>query len=159
TGPSVSIDYVDAQEPTRLGPRRQTDDARLTITTKDGAATLLLTDDEVALQLTDRTLAEVRRDNDRDARDDDQGILAAAIEAAARSGLESILSHSLECPLRALDDVTYSEGELVFTTADGEIFRNVLINDREVTRNFSHRDARAFVRAFQRAKAQQKARI
>jgi hypothetical protein len=106
----------------------------------------------VAVQLSDRTLRDVRREL-RDKEDEEDNALARAVMAVVMSGVRSLLDHSAECPIRDLRDVEYRHGRLVFTTEDGEqMFSNMDVNDCEVMEGFSGDDARAFVREFHRAK-------
>ena len=68
-----TLGSLTADGPSRLRPRHDTADARLAITTRQGAVTLLLNDDVEAVQLSDRTLHNLDRklhSKDRD-RDDD----------------------------------------------------------------------------------------
>ena len=151
-GPDLRSSCCDP--PARWGPRHDADEARIAITTGGRDVTLLLTLDVVALQLSDRRFHRVCRELHRRADvDDDGNILAEAIEAAVLSGVRALLDHSAECPIRDLRDVEYRRGRLIFTTEDGErIFEDMSLNDRDVMRDFSERDARAFVREFQRVK-------
>jgi hypothetical protein len=67
------------------------------------------------------------------------------------------LKHSAEVPVAALEDVEYRNGELVFTTADGErLFQGFDIDDEPLTKAFSELDAKAFVREFHRVKGQRR---
>ena len=56
--------------------------ARFAITTEDGGTVLLLTDDRVAMQLSDRTLHKVKHKLRDQENDDDDGALGHAIKVA-----------------------------------------------------------------------------
>src|SRR5262245_41638499 len=68
-GPRISINGDDDSS-ARPGPRRTPREARAFITTTDNVATLLLTRDVLAMQLTDRALARMVHDADEDTQED-----------------------------------------------------------------------------------------
>lgn len=139
-----------------IGPRRSLRESEHAIVTRDGVAAMLLTRDVVAFQLTDRGLRDIARDMKDDAdRDSGSGAFVGFISAAVRGGVQSLLERSIEVPISELKDVEYRGGHLVFTDGDGEkVFRNVRVNDTDLTSAFSEADARAFVREFHRVKRQ-----
>jgi hypothetical protein len=143
--------------PTRWGPRHATHDARIAVTTEDGDATLVLTDELVAVQLSDRKYHDISRklrDKEDGNDENDDNPLAIAIKTAVFSGVRSMLAHSAECPIRELRSVEYRDGRLIFITRDDDrIFRGMRIDDQNVMDGFSEKDARAFVREFVRAAA------
>ncbi|HEX8274313.1 MAG TPA: hypothetical protein VF615_16875 [Longimicrobiaceae bacterium] len=153
---TVSADSDD-DSPGRLGQRRDPRGARSAIATRDGKVALLLTRDEVVMQLTDRALRDIRREMAEDMDEDDdgeEGFLEGIVQAAVRRSVSSMLNRSVEYPVSDLRDVQYRGGRLLFTTRDGErVFENVNVNDTDVMESFSEADARAFVREFQRLKA------
>ncbi|HYH80090.1 MAG TPA: hypothetical protein VEX86_09835 [Longimicrobium sp.] len=137
----------------RPGPRHSLRDAHLAITTTNDVASLVLTRGVVALQLTDRTLREIRADVDRDTRDND-GIFASMISSVVRNTVGTVLRRSLEVPIRDLRTVDYRGGRLVFVTEDGDrLFEDTEVNGTDLTASFSARDAQAFVREFRALKA------
>lgn len=143
------------EKPVRWAQRHDAGEARIIITSRDGDAALLLTDDVVAMQLSDRTLHKIRRELKHDHDEDEDNAFAQAIRSAVVAGVSSMLDHSAECPIRDLKDVDYRQGRLIFTTQSGRrIYDNVEVDDEDVMRAFSESDARAFVREFRRAKAQ-----
>lgn len=140
--------------PARWAARHDTRDARIAIKTSDRDAVLLLTDEVVALQLSDRTMREVRRKLRDEEDSDEDNALARAIKVAVMSGVRALLDHSAECPVRELSDVQYRHGRLILISEDGDrIFDDVNVNDHDVLSGFSERDALAFVREFRRLKA------
>ncbi len=137
---------------TRFAARHDAGNARLAITTQDGDATLILTSDVVAVQLSEAKFREViRKLRDEEYADDNP--LARVIKTAVLSSVRSLLNHSAEVRIRDLRDVVYEDGRLVFITESGQhVFRHVDVGDRSVLDEFSESDARAFVREFHRVK-------
>ena len=110
----------DCDGPTHFVRRHDTSTARLAITTQDGDAVLLLTDQVVALQLTDKTLHRVGHEL-KDESDDFDNALGHAIKTAVVEVIRDLLDHCAECQIRDLRDVDYHDGRLVFTTVDGRL--------------------------------------
>lgn len=132
--------------PTRLADRYDADEARFAIVTDNRKVMLLITDDVVAMQLSDRVLRKVSRKM-RDAKDEDDGALAQAIRTAVLAGVRSALDHSAECDIRDIARADYRDGELILTGRNGKrLFGNAEIDGENVMRHFSPSDARAFVR-------------
>jgi hypothetical protein len=153
---SISIDddghHGRHDSPARPGPRRSPREARAFITTTDNVASLLLTRDVLAMQLTDRTLARIARDADEDT--EEHGFIGRLVSNVVRNTVTNVLRRSLEIPIDEVRSVEYRGGRMLITTEDGErIFSNVEVNDSDVMENFARRDAEAFVRAFHAAKA------
>jgi hypothetical protein len=93
----------------------------------------------------------VERKLQREAREHEDEPLASAIVSAVVGSVRSLLDHSAECPIRDLASVEYTGGGLVFTTEDGDrVLQGIDIDDDDVMREFSERDARAFVREFRK---------
>jgi hypothetical protein len=135
----------------RMDPSR----ARCAITTEDGDVTLLLTDRDVALQLSERTFSKVRREL-RDAEDDQDNWLASIIVTTVTATVREVLDRSFVYHVRDLRDVTYEDGHLVFVSRRGHVvFGDGGCCDSDVTGAFSERDALKFVREFQKLKAAQ----
>src|SRR5258705_9043947 len=142
------------EKPVRWAERHDSNGARVAITSRDGDAALLLTDEVVAMQLSDRTLDRIKRELRHDRDDDEDNAIAQAIKSAVVAGVSSLLDHSAECPIRDLKDVEYREGRLVFTAQNGgRVYNSVHVNDEDVMSGFSESDARLFVREFRRLKA------
>lgn len=142
--------------PVRWGPRY--DDGRdihFAITNEDRKVTLLLTDDAVAFQLSDRVMRKVDRELHRARHeDDDDGPIGDAVKTVVLGMVREMLDHSAQCPLRELGDVRYEGGRLVFVDRDGErVFERFTMDDQDLLATFEPQDAREFVREFQRWKA------
>lgn len=143
--------------PVRWAQRHDADGARVAITSGDGDVALLLTDDVVAMQLSDRTLRKIKRELRHERNEDEDNAFALAIKSAVVASVGSLLDHSAECPIRDLKDVDYRQGRLIFTTENGRrLFDSVHVDDQDVMRGFSENDARLFVREFRRAKARER---
>lgn len=153
-GMHLEIEDVDGRDIARPGPRHSARDAHLAITTTDDAASLILTRDVVAMQLTDRTLRGMHAEMDRDAKKDDDGIFASMVASVVRGTVGNVLRRSLEVPIRDIRTVDYRGGRLLFVTEEGErLFEKTEINGTDLAASFSARDAQAFVREFRALKA------
>jgi hypothetical protein len=156
TGPAAHATSITCRCPGKdvhWSERRDPADARFTMTTEDGEVTLLLTDRDVAFQLSDRSLHRVHREL-RDAENEQDNWLASVIVTAVTGTVREVLDHSLVCRVSDLRDVTYQDGRLVFTGRNGRrVFGRMEVCDEDVSHAFSERDARNFVREFRRVKA------
>ena len=141
-GISISFDSEDSR--TQLGPRLDVRAARLAITNRDGSVSLLLMNDVVAVQLTDRVLAKVP------AKDD-----AGFLEELVTAGVRTALRRAVEYPISAISSAGIRDGALVLTNDKGQpVFKEVKVNGTDVLRDFSIGDAARFVNAFRAAKSQ-----
>lgn len=148
----ASLDGCELHAPVTWGHRHDPRRVQFAIDTDDRAISLVLTDDVVALQLTDRTMHRVDRElaHERN-RDVDDNAFADVVRDAVMSGVRSLLDHSLECPLDELRDVRIRDGRLELVTRDGDrIFAHVREDGDPVLARFSDSDQRAFVEAFHR---------
>jgi hypothetical protein len=149
----INDDDHHGTSPARPGPRHDLRDARFAMTTTNDVASLLLTRRVLALQLTERGLAEIGRDMDEDD-DGDGGFIGRMVSNVVKSSVRSVLRRSLEIPIDDVRSVDYRGGRLVITTEEGErVFEQVEIDDTEVMESFSRRDAEEFVRQFRVLKA------
>jgi hypothetical protein len=151
---SPTIRLTDWKEPVRWTERHDPDDARLAISTRGNKATLLITDEVVAMQLSERTFAKIQKKLAKERDEEEDHALARAIKTAVLSSVVALLDHSAECSVDDIRDVDYRNGRLVFVSEDGDrLFESVEVDDDDLTTAFSERDARAFVREFRRVKA------
>jgi hypothetical protein len=128
-------------------------DAEFGITSRDGKLSLLLSPEGVTMQLTDRTLREIDRDMDEDARDED-GALGRMISSMVRGSVRSLLDHGYRYGYDEIRDVRYEDGRLRITGVDGTpLLEHVKVDDDDAMRAFSPSDAREFVRQFERLRA------
>lgn len=136
-----------------LSGHQDLDAARIAITTQDGKVTLLLTERDVAFQLSDRTVRRVRRQL-RDTEDEQDNWFASAIVTAVTATVRGLIDHSVVCHVRDLRDVSYENGRLVFRGRNGRrVFDDAEVDHTDIATAFSERDAREFVREFRRLKA------
>jgi len=153
-GTHIEINDDDhGSSPARPGSRHDLRDARFAMTTTDDVASLLLTRRVVALQLTERALADIGREMDDDD-DGDGGFIGRMVASVVKSSVRTVLRRSLEIPIDDVRSVDFRGGRLVITTEDGDrVFDEVEVNDTEVMERFSRRDAEEFVRQFRALKA------
>lgn len=139
-GISISFDSDDAN--TRLAPRHTTRDARVAIGTRNGAATMLLTNDVVAVQLSDSTLAKIETKDD-----------ANFFEELVVAGVRMAVRKAVEYPVANIRSAEVRDGVLVLTNDQGKpVFGEIKVNGSIVTRDFSPADASRFVNAFRMVK-------
>jgi hypothetical protein len=140
--PGISISFSSEDPRTHLGPRHDPRDARLAITTRDGSTSLLLTHDVVAVQLTDRALANVSTKDD-----------AGFLEELIASGVRLAIRKAVEYPIANIRSVEIRDGALVLTNDKNQpVFTEIKVNHTDVLRDFSVADAARFVNAFRAAK-------
>lgn len=130
-------------------------DSRLAITTEDGKVTMLLTNRDVVLQLSDRTVHRVRRELRGKKEEQEDNWFAYAIVSAVEGTVNGLIDNSVEYRLRDLRDAYYENGRITIVGRDGKrAFRDTNIDHGDVMSSFSEKDARSFVREFKKAKSQ-----
>src|SRR6185369_2691364 len=102
--PSINLSFSSDDSHVTLGARHDARDARFAMTTREGAASMMILRDVVAVQLTDATLAHIEPGND-----------AGFIEELLVSGVRLALKKAIEIPISDLRSVEYRDGGLVFT--------------------------------------------
>jgi len=154
---SVSMSPSCCDEPTRWASRHAPEDRRFEVVTENGKASLLLTREVVALQLSDRTMHRVDRELRAKERAHRDQPLAEAIAGAVIGGVRALLEHSAEVDIRDVRSVDYRGGRLVFLANDGSrLFDRFEMDDDDVLEGFSERDAQRFIREFRLARARQR---
>jgi hypothetical protein len=139
----ISISFSSEDSRTHLGPRLNVRDARLAITNHDGSVALLLMNDVVAIQLTDRALANISTKDD-----------ASFIEELLASGVRTALRKAVEYPISGISSAGIRDGALVLTNDKGQpVFTEVKVNGTDVLRDFAIGDAARFVNAFRAVKS------
>ena len=140
--PGISISFSSEDSHTQVGPRRNARDARLAIATRDGSTQLLLMNDVVAVQLSDKTLEKVTPKDD-----------ASFLEELIASGVRVAIRKAVEYPIAKIRSVEIRDGALVLTNEKNQpIFTEVKVNGTEVLRDFALADAARFVNAFRAAR-------
>jgi ATP-dependent protease ClpP protease subunit len=103
---------------------------------------LLLLNDAVAMQLTDRALAPTEKE-------DESGLLEAIVGSAVRTAIRK----PVDCPMANLQSIEIRDGALVLTNDRNQpVFTEVKVNGTDVLRGFAIADAMRFVNAFRVAK-------
>jgi hypothetical protein len=142
----ISISFNSDDSRTELGPRHDVRDARLAITSHDGSAMFLLTDDVVAMQLTDAALARMQSEEKKKESNFLEELLVAGVKLA--------VGKSIEYPIANIRSVDYRDGALrLIGTDDKPVFTNVKVNGTDVLRDFSRADVMRFANALRTAKA------
>lgn len=141
----ISISFNSEDSRTELGPRHDAGDARMAITSRDGSTVLLLTDDVVAMQLSDRALAQV----DSKKKEKDTSFLEELLVA----GVKLAVGKSIEHPIESIRSIDYHDGALRVIGADNKpVFTEVKVNGTDVLRAFSRADVMRFAVAFRKAR-------
>jgi beta-lactamase regulating signal transducer with metallopeptidase domain len=123
------------------------------ITTRDGGSILLLRDATLVLQLTDRGLDGVARD-DRSGDEGGGGFLSSLLDGMLRGGLRVLLDHAIEYSLSDVREARYEDGRLVIESVRGtDVFGDVNTNGGAIMAGFHARDARAFAARVNAARA------
>jgi hypothetical protein len=144
--PGISLSFSSEDPQTRLGPRRNVRDARLAITSRDGSTSLLLMNDVVAVQLTDRVVDKVAAGDD-----------ANLLEEIIASGVRLALRKAVEYPIASIRSAEIRDGVLIFTNDKNKpVFTEIKVNGTDVLRDFAIGDAARFVNAFRAAKNAQR---
>ena len=139
--------------PARWALRHDAEGARIAIRTEDGNGELLLTREMVAVQLSDRGLARVRRQLHETGELAGDNNPLGWFEAAVLAAVGSFVNHSAECALDDVRDARYVDGRIVLVGSDGrELFGHIDIDDRDLMSSFAPDDARRFVRKFHHLK-------
>src|SRR5829696_3595714 len=81
----INDDDHHGTSPARAGPRHDLRDARFAMTTTDDVAALLLTRRVLALQLTERALADIGHEMDEDDDDGDGGFIGRMVASVVKS--------------------------------------------------------------------------
>ncbi|PYQ30346.1 MAG: hypothetical protein DMF56_05900 [Acidobacteria bacterium] len=143
-GISLSLSSDDSR--TQFGDRHDVRHARATIATRDRAVVLLLLDDVVAMQLSDKAMNEL----DAEKKKKDTSFLEDLIVA----GVKLAVGKSIEYPIEHIHVLDYSNGALRVIGADNKpVFTELKVNGTDVLRDFSPADVARFASAFRAAKA------
>ena len=138
----ISISFSSEDSRTRLAPRHDADKARFAITSRNGA-TLLLTNDVVAVQLSEARLAKVQTKDD-----------ANFLEEFLAAGVRLAIGKSVEYPIANIRSAEVRNGVLTLTNDQGKpVFEGVQVDRQDVLRSVSAADAAKFVNAFRVVKS------
>jgi hypothetical protein len=121
----------------------------------NGAIKLGLTRDRVYFEVSQAVREHVDSTIETELDESDSRI-ARSIGGAVRRGIAGALDFEIDFQLEEVEDVEYRDGEIVFRfvdPGDERTLENIDIDDEPLTRSFAEDDARAFVAAFRRVKA------
>lgn len=149
---SVIIDG-DKDSPAYVIDRMLAGDARFAMVSGNGELAMMIDDDAVIVQFTDRGLGKIGREMEEER---ESGLLGRMVAALVRNSVRTLLDHAVAYPISELQDARYDGERLVLTDREGkQVFENVEVNGTDLVQGFSARDARAFVAHFRKAKAEQ----
>jgi hypothetical protein len=141
-GLSISVSSEDPN--TEMGPRYETRDARLAITSRDGSVVLMLMDDLVAVQLSDKALAAMETKKKKE---------TGFLEDLLVAGVKLAVGKSVEYPIAHIRSIDVRNGLLQLTNDQNKpVFSDLKVNGKDVLRDFSSADAARFVSAFRAKK-------
>jgi len=137
----------DGDDPlAEMGPRRNARDARVAIRSRDRSTVLLMTNDVLAVQLSDHALAQMKADGN----EENPGFL----EELLLAGVKIALSKSIEYPLASIRSVDYQNGRLrIVSDQNKVVFHKLRVNGTDVLADFSRTDALKLVSAFRAHRA------
>lgn len=124
------------------------DDAEYAMTTREGSVDLLVANDAILIQFSDRFLENLEEEirDDEEENYDEASVLADVIKSMVSSGVREMLDHALAIALDEIGEVYYDDGRLYIIDREGEeIFGDLEIDDVDVMEDFSRRDSRRFV--------------
>ncbi|REL29192.1 hypothetical protein DYD21_15185 [Rhodohalobacter sp. SW132] len=143
-GITISDDEMDVFFTERIPPS----DAIEAIQTREGSVDLLLTENDLVIQFSNKGLEKMAAEIQGDKSDSQ---FEAIIKSMVSSGVQTFLDRAMIIPYYEIDEISYSDGRLIILNKDGkEIFGDLEFNDSKVVENFSRRDARKFVSAAER---------
>jgi hypothetical protein len=128
--------------------------ARYSITSRDGAATLLLMDTTIVAQMTDREMARM---DSHEATDTISGVMERMIARMALGAVKPLLDHGIAYHLRDLADARYADGRLQLIRKNGEeVFKGTEIGHGPLMEAFASADAKEFAKRAKEARAKLK---
>ena len=140
--PGVTLSFNSDDSRTKLAPRHTASDSRIAITSRSGSTVLLMTNDVVAIQLSDATIDKIRSSGE-------EGFLEELIV----SGVRFAMRKAVEFPLAGVKSIEVRDGMLHVTSDQNKpVFDNVKVNGSDVFRDFSPADATRFANAFRAIK-------
>ncbi len=143
-GINISLSSDDSR--TQLGARHDVRDAQVTIATKDRAVVLMLVDDVVAMQLSEKTMSEVDAEHKKKK---DTNFFEDLVVA----GVKLAIGKSIEYPVASIKTLDYANGGLRVIGADNKpVFTELKVNGNDVMHAFSREDVIRFANAWRAAK-------
>lgn len=122
------------------------DDAIAVLTTREGSVDLLLTNEMIVLQFTDRFLKETTAEIESSDDLKEASILGDMFRSMISSGVRTLLNNALAIPLHEIENIYYQNDRLVIVNRQGEtILEEIEVNDVRVMEDFPRWDAMKFV--------------
>jgi len=139
---NIEISFSSEDTHAQMGPRHLARDARLAITTRDGSTSLLITNDVVAVQLTDATLSHIEPKTD-----------ANFLEELLVSGVRMMMNKAVDYPIEHIRSADVRDGTLILINDENKpVFTEIKVNGTDVLRGFSSADAAKFANTFRMIK-------
>ena len=139
----VTVTTADDTSDARIVRRQDASAMLSSIRTRHDDAMLLLSSDELVLQLTDQALARISSDAD--------SASTNLFSRMIRASVTALLDNAIAIKLDEISHARADGSRIVFVNLDGEeILENVEVNGRDVTEDFHPRDAERFAAAVNR---------
>ncbi len=146
-----SIKINDKDMNADIVPRISPADADIAITSREGYVNLLIHDDMLIIQFSDKKLDEIANEIQNEVSDENQEHFIAVLKSMISGGVRTLLDRGLAIPLYEISEVSYTNGKLIILNQTGnDIFKDVEIDDKPLMEQFSRRDARRFVTEVER---------
>ncbi|MCH8569060.1 MAG: hypothetical protein LAT67_12375 [Balneolales bacterium] len=127
-------------------PRISHNQADFAMSTQDGFIDLMISDDAILIQFTDRFLQKIDSEIQKEKTGDDNGHFKAVLLSMLSSGVTTLLDRAIAIPIHHIDEVYYQNGKLHIIANDGtDLFKGLEVEGTYVMENFSRHDARKFV--------------
>jgi hypothetical protein len=142
SGFNINSNNVDAE----FMPRISHHEAPYAMTTQEGSVDLMIIDDAILIQFTDRFLQYIGDDIQEEKSRGESNHLKSVILSMVSTGVTSLLDRAMVIPLYQIHEVYYQNGKLYLIGYDGtELFEDLEFDGHYVMEDFSRRDARNFV--------------
>jgi hypothetical protein len=118
------------------------------IFSRDSAVNLVLKGDNVLAGLSPKTIARVREEMEKSARDVDTGSIGGSIAQFVTKTVADKIGTHVVYPISDMRDIRYDKGEIVIVKNNGSetrLFNNVKVNKEPLSQAFDPQDAQRFV--------------
>jgi hypothetical protein len=118
------------------------------IFSRDSAVNLVLKGDNVLAGLSPKTIARVREEMERSARDVDTSSIGGSIAQFVKQTVADKIGTHVVYPIADMRDIRYDDGEIVIVKNNGSesrLFSGVKMNNEPLSKAFDEADARRFV--------------
>ncbi|NBC65674.1 MAG: hypothetical protein GVY07_08500 [Bacteroidetes bacterium] len=144
SGQSISINTSDSNINSEVTPRMDTSDAEASITNKANTVDLMIHDNWLVIQFTDRYLENLQEEIH--GKDEEESVVAEVIRSMVGSGVRTLLDRAISISMDDISDIHYRDGTLKIYDQEGAlIFEDFEIDDVSIMQDFKARDARRFV--------------